>query len=59
MLFRSGELRNFTDEEKEEHSDAFAEEYEGKVDQFIAFISDFNFSIIKIFRKAIAFLFLS
>ena len=34
------ELKNFTDEEKQILSDDFAERYEGKVDEFIEFISD-------------------
>lgn len=34
-----GELKDFTDDEKEEMSDEFAERYEGKVDEFISFIS--------------------
>ena len=33
------ELRDFTDAEKEELSDDFAERYEGKVNEFIEFIS--------------------
>ncbi|MCR5639450.1 MAG: hypothetical protein K6F97_11530 [Lachnospiraceae bacterium] len=35
-----GTLQNFSDEEKEEMSDEFAEKYEGRVDDFISFISD-------------------
>lgn len=35
-----GELKAFSDDEKEEMSDEFAERYEGKVEDFIAFISD-------------------
>lgn len=35
-----GELKDFSDDEKEEMSDEFAERYEGKVEDFIAFISD-------------------
>lgn len=35
-----GVLRDFSDEEKEQMSDDFAEKYEGKVDEFISFISD-------------------
>lgn len=35
-----GTLQNFSDEEKEEMSDDFAEKYEGRVDDFISFISD-------------------
>lgn len=34
------ELKNFSREEKEELSDEFAEKYEGKVCEFVAFISD-------------------
>jgi len=33
------ELKDFTDEKKEEMSDDFAEKYEGKVEEFITFIS--------------------
>lgn len=35
-----GELKDFSDDEKEEKSDEFAERYEGKVNDFISFISD-------------------
>ena len=35
-----GELKDFSDEEKEIMSDDFAERYEGKTDEFIEFISD-------------------
>ncbi|MBE5891238.1 MAG: Hsp33 family molecular chaperone HslO [Lachnospiraceae bacterium] len=35
-----GTLQNFSDEEKEEMADDFAEKYEGRVDDFISFISD-------------------
>lgn len=35
-----GVLKDFSDEEKEEMSDDFAEKYEGKVDDFISFISN-------------------
>ena len=34
------ELKDFTDDEKLEKSDDFAEQYEGKSDEFIQFISD-------------------
>lgn len=34
------ELKDFTDDEKLEMSDDFAEKYEGKVEEFIKFISD-------------------
>ena len=34
-----GELRNFSDEEKEILSDDFADRFEGKVEEFIAFVS--------------------
>lgn len=39
------ELREFTDEEKWEYSDAFAEKYMGKVDEFISFISNPAFAV--------------
>ncbi len=35
-----GQLKNFTDEEKEELADEFAERYDGRVEEFISFISD-------------------
>ena len=35
-----GELKDFTDEEKQILSDDFADKYDGKVDEFIEFISD-------------------
>lgn len=35
-----GVLKDFSDDEKEELSDEFAERYEGKVEDFISFISD-------------------
>ena len=34
------ELKNFSDEEKEDMADDFAEEYDGKVDEFVNFISN-------------------
>lgn len=34
------ELRDFSDEEKEKMSDDFADKYEGRVDEFIRFISE-------------------
>ena len=37
MLFN--ELKDFTDDEKADMADDFAEEYEGKVEDFIEFIS--------------------
>lgn len=40
-----GELREFSDEEKEELSDDFAERYEGKVEEFVEFISDLTFAV--------------
>ena len=38
-------LKNFSDEEKEEMSDEFAEKYEGKGDEFIRFISDSKLAV--------------
>ena len=40
-----GELQEFSDEEKEELSDDFAERYEGKVEEFVEFISDLTFVV--------------
>lgn len=39
------ELKDFTDEEKEKLSDDFAEQYEGRVSEFIEFISDPVFAV--------------
>ncbi len=39
------ELKDFSDEEKEELSDEFAEKYEGKVQEFIDFISDESIAV--------------
>lgn len=39
------ELKDFTDDEKEEMSDDFAEKYEGKVEEFIRFISDSELAV--------------
>lgn len=40
-----GELEDFSDDDKEQMSDDFAEKYEGKVDEFIEFISDDSFAV--------------
>lgn len=39
------ELKNFTNDEKEEMSDNFAEKYDGKVQEFINFISDSQIAV--------------
>jgi hypothetical protein len=39
------ELKNFSDDEKEEMADEFAERYEDKVDEFISFISDSEIAV--------------
>lgn len=39
------ELKDFSDDEKEELSDDFAEKYEGKAQNFIDFISDSNIAV--------------
>lgn len=39
------ELKDFSDEEKEKMSDDFAEKYEGKVDEFIDFISNKSLAV--------------
>lgn len=45
------ELRDFSDEEKEEKSDEFAEKYEGKVNEFIRFISDTKLAVGGTYRQ--------
>lgn len=40
-----GELKDFSDEEKELLSDDFAEQYEGKIPEFITFISDSSLAV--------------
>lgn len=39
------ELRDFTDEEKQILSDDFADKYDGKVNEFIDFISDTQIAV--------------
>lgn len=46
-----GELKDFSDLEKEELSDDFAERYEGKTDEFIAFISDAELAVPGTFKE--------
>ena len=45
------ELKDFSDEEKEELSDEFAEMYEGKIDEFIRFISDVELAVPGTYRE--------
>ena len=45
------QLKDFTDMEKEEMSDDFAERYEGKVDEFIDFISDKSVAVEGNYRQ--------
>ena len=45
-----GVLKDFTDDEKMEMSDAFAERYEGKADEFIAFVSDGKIAVSGAYR---------
>lgn len=45
------ELKDFSDEEKEIMSDDFAEKYEGKVSEFIDFISDRTFAVEGDYKK--------
>ena len=44
-MFLYNELKDFSDDEKEILSDEFAEKYEGKVLEFIDFISDKSVAI--------------
>lgn len=46
-----GELKDFSDDEKEEMSDEFAEKYEGKLDEFIAFISDEDVAVTGTYKE--------
>ena len=46
-----GKLENFSNEKKEEMSDRFAEKYEGKLDDFIAFISDSKLAVSGNYKK--------
>ncbi|MFI3208706.1 MAG: hypothetical protein R3Y40_06170 [Eubacteriales bacterium] len=45
------ELKDFSDEEKEELSDNFADAYEGKVQEFIEFISDSSVAVPGTYRQ--------
>ena len=46
-----GELKAYTDEEKEELADDFADKYEGKIEEFIAFISQKEVAVPGSFRQ--------
>ena len=46
-----GELRSYTDEEKTERADEFAEKYEDDVEGFIKFITDPSFAVLDSFKK--------
>lgn len=46
-----GELREYSDEEKQILSDDFADKYDGKVDEFIKFISDFAIAVPGTYQK--------
>lgn len=45
------ELKDFTDEEKQMLSDDFADKYDGKVDEFIEFISNPNVAVPGTYQK--------
>ena len=45
------ELKDFTDEEKQMLSDDFADKYDGKVNEFIGFISDPEVAVPGIYQK--------
>ena len=44
------ELKDFSDEEKEEMADEFAEKYEGKVEDFISLISEADVAVIGTYK---------
>lgn len=46
-----GELKDFTDEEKQILSDEFADRYEGKVNEFVEFISDSSVAVPGTYQK--------
>ena len=46
-----GELRDFSDEEKQILSDDFADKYDGKADEFIEFISDPEIAVPGTYQK--------
>ncbi|MBQ8799112.1 MAG: hypothetical protein IJZ55_06070 [Lachnospiraceae bacterium] len=50
------ELKDFTDEEKRDMSDDFAEKYEGKAEEFVAFISDTEIAVPGTYQKTWDFL---
>ena len=45
------DLKDFSDDEKEILSDEFAEKYEGKIIEFIEFISDKSFAVDGTYRE--------
>ena len=51
-----GELKAFTDREKEELADDFAEKYEDDVEAFVAFITNPEFAVIDSYKKTWAFI---
>lgn len=46
-----GELKNYSDEEKQILSDDFADRYDGKADEFIEFISASDFAVPGTYQK--------
>ncbi len=46
-----GELKCYSDDEKQRLSDEFAEQYEGKADEFIEFISDSDIAVQGTYQK--------
>lgn len=50
------ELKDFTDDEKRDMSDDFAEKYEGRAEEFVAFISDEEIAVSGTYQKTWDFL---
>lgn len=50
------ELKDFSDEEKKELSDEFAENYEGKVQEFIEYISDKSLAVQGTYKQTWSFI---
>ena len=55
MLFRShvlyGELKNYSDEEKQRLSDEFADKYDGRAEEFVTFISEPAIAVLGTYQK--------
>lgn len=46
-----GELKNYSDEEKQRLSDEFADKYDGRAEEFVAFISEPAIAVLETYQK--------